>query len=232
MYHSLLAHLSLILLLSHLTVQTNIEYWDSDTVDPTEAHIIQKFRFLSGGECCVPVDLAFPQTGRIERFLPYKIVFEYFSKDLLFVYANANNEPACRGPPVGFYQQDDRPQRPTELVKDFVRTPNQRWTGALFLRVLDADDDNNVNGTSSSATDVANGNETESRNILQRPPTGIVYPWSISYRGLVHYEAPRGSLDYIDINGRSRIRGFPQFGKFFLKLFSCLVGLMWWQAGD
>lgn len=227
MYHSVLAHLLLILLFSHLTIQTNIEYWDSHTVDPTEAHILQKFRFLSGGECCVPVDLAFPETGRVERFLPYKIVFEYFSKDLLFVFANANNEPACRGPPVGFYQQDDRSRRPTEHVKDFVRTPNQRWTGALFLPVYNAGDDNNVNGTSSSATDVANSNETESRNILtamERPPMNIVYPWSISYRGLIHYEAPRGSLEYIDINGRSRIRGFPQFGKRFLKFFSCSVG--------
>ncbi|KAL8752085.1 MAG: hypothetical protein Q9199_005988, partial [Rusavskia elegans] len=104
-----------------------------------------------------------------------------------------------------------------------------------FLPVYNAGDDNNVNGTSSSATDVANSNETESRNILtamERPPMNIVYPWSISYRGLIHYEAPRGSLEYIDINGRSRIRGFPQFGKIFLKFFSCSVGLMWWQAGD
>ncbi|KAI4228039.1 MAG: hypothetical protein L6R36_001973 [Xanthoria steineri] len=218
MYHSLLAHLPLLLLFSNLAIQTNIEYWDSDTVDPSEAHIVQQFRFLSGGECCVPVDLAIPQTGRIERFLPYKIVFEYFSTDVLFVFANANNEPACRGPPVGFYQQDDRPRRPVEYVKDFVRTPTQRWTGATFLPVRGADDghDNNVNGTASSvATTVANGNETEPRDILAArdpPPLNVVYPWSISYRGLIHYQTPRGSLNYIDINGRSRLRALPQFG--------------------
>ncbi|CAO1597537.1 hypothetical protein XANCAGTX0491_001344 [Xanthoria calcicola] len=217
MYHSVLAHLPLLLLFCSLTIQTNIEYWDSDTVDPTEAHIVQNFRFLSGGECCVPVDLALSQTGRIERFLPYKIVFEYFSTDVLFVFANANDEPACRGPPVGFYQQDDRSRRPTEYVKNFVRTPTQRWTGATFWPVSGADNDhnNNVNGTSSFvATTVANGNETERRNILAArdpPPLNVVYPWSISYRGLMHYQTPRGSLNYIDINGRSRLRALPQF---------------------
>ena len=218
MDYPLFAFISAILLFVQTTSQTNIEYWDTDTIDPVEANILQKFRFLSGGECCVPVDLSFSLTGRRERFVPYKIVFEYFAHNQLYVFANAENRPACRGPPVGFYQSDGS-RRSREYVKDFVRRPAQRWSGALFFPELEDESENDINGTM-----ISKNNETEPRNsptakgktlIAREPPAmEIVYPWSISYRGLMHYQTPRGSLDYVDVNGRSRIRGIPQFGKY------------------
>ncbi|KAL8851532.1 MAG: hypothetical protein Q9221_003551 [Calogaya cf. arnoldii] len=228
MYPSCLAHISFtFLLFLTTTAQTNIEYWDSDTIDPLEAHILQKCRFLSGGECCVPVDLAFPQTRRFERFLPYKIVFEYISTDRLYVFAN---QPACRGPPVGFYQRDPNPRRPAEYVKDFVRRPDWRWTGALFFPVLSDADEKMNNRTVLTKEDEANTAGTEEGRAIEareQSTPNVVHPWSISYRGLMHYETPRGSLDYIDLNGRSRIRGIPQFGKSFLEGLSVLGCLMW-----
>ncbi|KAL8657429.1 MAG: hypothetical protein Q9226_001922 [Calogaya cf. arnoldii] len=217
MYPSFLAPISFtLLLLLHftLTTSTNIEYWDTDTIDQFEAHILQKFRFLSGGECCVPVDLAFPQTGRFERFLPYKIVFEYFSTDGLYVFAN---RPACQGPPVAFYQRHRNPRRPAEYVKDFIRRPDWRWTGALFFPVLDGEDEKKNNRTVLIKEDGASTNGTgEGKGIEareQQSTSNVVYPWSISYRGLMHYETPRGSLNYIDRDGTSSIRGIPQLGQ-------------------
>ena len=231
MYLPLLAHISFILLFMQLTCQTNIEYWDSDTVDPIQANVLQKFRFLTGGECCVPVDLSFPLTGRRERFVPYKIVFEYFALNQLYVFANADNRPACRGPPVGFYQRDATSSPPREYVKNFIRRPTQRWSGALFHPPLEEDVGNDINGTvlsHNNDTDPSNTPTAEGNTLTARepPPMNIVYPWSISYRGLVHYQSPRGSLDYVDFNRRSRIRGVPQFGELRSFATSMLTRLM------
>ena len=203
MYHFLAACCLVVFLLFPFSSQTNIEYWDSMAIDPIEAHIIQRFRNPSGGECCVPVDLSFPRRGRKESFIPYRVVFERFANDQLYVFANAAGQPACRGPAAGFYQQDDGPQR---SVKDFRARPTQRWSGALFLPWPD-------NTEMSSPTHV---NETESKSVESDPRPGsdtIRYPWSISYRGLIHYAVPPGSLNYVDINRRSHIRGVPQFGE-------------------
>ncbi|KAL8969249.1 MAG: hypothetical protein Q9197_004441 [Variospora fuerteventurae] len=117
--------LPLLLFFVHLTVQTNIEFFD--TADPENAHIFQKCRFLKSGDCCVPVDLIFSHTRR-EFFRPYKVVFEYLSKDAVYVFANSQGKAACGGPSVYAYVD------PTAQlnVKDFVARPDQKISGAMF----------------------------------------------------------------------------------------------------
>ncbi|KAI4286445.1 MAG: hypothetical protein L6R35_004298 [Caloplaca aegaea] len=130
MSQPVVARLFLLLLsfVLHLTVQgTNIEFFD--TADPEHARIFQKCRFLNSGDCCVPVDLIFPPPdSRREFFRPYKVVFEYLSKDAVYVFANAQGKAACGGPSVYAYVD------PTAQlnVKDFVVRPDQKISGAMF----------------------------------------------------------------------------------------------------
>lgn len=114
-----------LLLFLQITHQTNIEYHDGPS--PEHAHILQKCRFLGSGDCCVPVDLIPPNSNRL-RFRPYKIVFEYFSKNALYVFANADDKSACNGPSVDGYK-DPAAQ---SYVKDFVAKSDQKFSGALF----------------------------------------------------------------------------------------------------
>ncbi|KAL8646156.1 MAG: hypothetical protein Q9210_006298, partial [Variospora velana] len=126
MFQPVLARLCLLLLLlGRLTVQTNIEYFD--TANPEYAHIFQKCRFLTSGDCCVPVDLILSGSRR-EFFRPYKVVFEYFSKNAVYVFANAEGKAACGGPSVDAYVD------PTAqlFVKDFVAPADQKISGAMF----------------------------------------------------------------------------------------------------
>ncbi|KAI4160100.1 MAG: hypothetical protein L6R39_000255 [Caloplaca ligustica] len=128
MFPIIVARLSLLFLFLQITVQTNIEFFDTPLAE--DAHIFQKCRFFRSGDCCVPVDLIFPSTGRRVTFRPYKVVFEYFSKNALFVFANADNKSACGGPSVDAYV-DPAAQ---SFVKGFVAQPDQRFSGAMFTQ--------------------------------------------------------------------------------------------------
>ncbi|KAL8996070.1 MAG: hypothetical protein Q9188_006655 [Gyalolechia gomerana] len=121
----MIVQLWFLLLFLQITHQTNIEYHDGPS--PEHAHILQKCRFLGSGDCCVPVDLIPPNSNRV-RFRPYKIVFEYFSKNALYVFADADDKSACNGPSVDGYK-DPAAQ---SYVKDFVAKPDQKFSGALF----------------------------------------------------------------------------------------------------
>lgn len=115
----------LLLIFLHPSHQTNIEYHDGPTRE--HSHIVQTCRFIHSGDCCVPVDLLPPQSDRVV-FQPYKIVFEYFSKNSLYVFADAENRRACNGPSVDAY----RDRAAQGYFKDFVARPGRRFSGALF----------------------------------------------------------------------------------------------------
>ncbi|KAI4178213.1 MAG: hypothetical protein LQ346_007526 [Caloplaca aetnensis] len=127
MFLSVVARLALLLLLLQTSIQTNIEYFDTPLA--VDAHIFQKCRFLQSGDCCVPVDLLLPQDRRVV-FRPFKVVFEYFEKNALYVFAGEGSTTACRGPSVYGYKDPSSQLR----VKEFVTRSNQRFTGALFTQ--------------------------------------------------------------------------------------------------
>ena len=127
MLQHILIRLGFLLCFFRLTLQTNIEFFD--TASPEHAHIFQKCRFLNSGDCCVPVDFILPNSNR-QRFTPYRIVFEYFSKNALFVYAGAGSAPACSGPSVDGYIDPSAQLN----VKDFISRPGQRFSGAMFTQ--------------------------------------------------------------------------------------------------
>ncbi|KAL8930426.1 MAG: hypothetical protein Q9208_000610 [Pyrenodesmia sp. 3 TL-2023] len=124
----IVARLALLLLLFQPSIQTNIEYFD--TPRPEDAHILQKCRFLQSGDCCVPVDLLILPHNRRETFRPFKVVFEYFEKSALYVFAGEDETSACGGPSVYGYKD------PTSQlhVKGFVARTNQWFSGALFAQ--------------------------------------------------------------------------------------------------
>lgn len=193
----LIAHYILLSLLLGFSTQTWIEYWDSAFPNPLEAHILQKFRSLSGSECCIPLDLRFP-SGRQETFRPSRVVFGYSARDALYVFANANQQPACLGPYVEYYKEQDAGR----YVKSFRVNPGQKLSGALMVP------------DSSGLVSATNSSEKERRITVRepRPWSNIKYPWSISYQGLLHYQVPNHPLLYEDLDRRSRIQGMPQFG--------------------
>lgn len=122
------ARLALLLLLFQPSIQTNIEYFDTPLAE--DAHILQKCRFLQSGDCCVPVDLLILPNNQRETFRPFKVVFEYFEKSALYVFAGEDETSACGGPSVYGYKD------PTSqlLVKGFVARTNQWFSGALFAQ--------------------------------------------------------------------------------------------------
>ncbi|KAL9012795.1 MAG: hypothetical protein Q9173_002470 [Seirophora scorigena] len=127
MFQLIVTRLCLLLLFLQLTIQTNIEFFDG--VNPERANIFQTCRFLTSGDCCVPVDLVLPDSRRV-NFRPYKVVFEYFSKNAVYVFANEGGKAACGGPSVDAYVD------PTAqlFVKDFIARPDQQISGAMFTQ--------------------------------------------------------------------------------------------------
>ncbi|KAL8899582.1 MAG: hypothetical protein Q9207_006118 [Kuettlingeria erythrocarpa] len=127
MFRSVVARLALLLLFSQNSVQSNIEYFDTPLA--ADAHIFQKCRFLRSGDCCVPVDLLLPNAKR-EVFRPFKVVFEYFGKSALYVFAGEDNTSTCHGHSVYGYKDPS-----SQLyVKEFVARRNQKFTGAQFTK--------------------------------------------------------------------------------------------------
>lgn len=105
------------------------------------------------------------------------------------------------------------------VCKEFHQKAYTKVERRALFPELEDESGNNINGTvlsTNNETELRNTPTAEGKTFIARepPPIEIVYPWSISYRGLMHYQTPRGSLDYVDFNGRSRIRGIPQFGEF------------------
>ncbi|KAL9606482.1 MAG: hypothetical protein Q9179_000347 [Wetmoreana sp. 5 TL-2023] len=194
MFRPITTHLYLFLLLLKLTNQTHIEFHDRPGEHPPDAHIMQKFRWLSGGECCVPVDLILAG-GVEEKFRPVRVVFEYFARSALFVFAYADDQPACLGPSVDGYK-DPSAQL---LVKDFIARPHQKWSGAMFT----------LDGPGPVLT--SHRNETQRDAVTTNHIGKIVFPWTITYEGVIHYQEEPDSLEYVDSRRRSHIRGVPQF---------------------
>ncbi|KAL8754892.1 MAG: hypothetical protein Q9184_004973 [Pyrenodesmia sp. 2 TL-2023] len=127
MFCRVVAPLALLLLFFQPSIQTNIEYFDTPIAD--DAHIFQKCRFLLSGDCCVPVDLLLPNNQR-EHFRPFKVVFEYFGKNALYVFAGEDGTSPCGSPSVYGYKDPS-----SQLYKkDFVARTNQRFSGALFAQ--------------------------------------------------------------------------------------------------
>ncbi|KAL9061439.1 MAG: hypothetical protein Q9206_000524 [Seirophora lacunosa] len=131
MFQLIVTRLCLLLLFLQSTIQTNIEFLDALT--PERAHIFETCRFLKSGDCCVPVDLILPDSRRV-NFRPDKVVFEYFSKNAVYVFANAGGEAACGGPSVDAYV-DPSAQL---FMKDFVARPDQKISGAMFTQSREA----------------------------------------------------------------------------------------------
>lgn len=127
MFHSVIARLCLLLLFFQVSISTNIEYFDTPLSE--HSHIFQKCRFLRPGDCCVPVDLVLPNTRR-ENFRPYKIVFEYFSRSAIYVFADLGKTSACGGPSVNSYKDPSAQLN----VKEFVARANQKFSGAMFTQ--------------------------------------------------------------------------------------------------
>lgn len=127
MFQPIFVRLFLLLFSFQLTHQTNIEFYDTPL--PEYARVFQKCRFLESGDCCVPVDFILSHSN-IKSFTPYKIVFEYFAKNALFVFADAENMSACRGPSVDGYRDPAAQLN----VKDFVARPGQKFSGAMFTQ--------------------------------------------------------------------------------------------------
>ncbi len=127
MFRSVVARLALLLLFLQTSIQTNIEYFDTPLA--VNAHIFQKCRFLQSGDCCVPVDLLLPDARR-EVFRPFKVVFEYFERNALYVFAGEDSTSTCRGRSVFGYKDLSKQL----WVKEFVARRNQRFTGALFTQ--------------------------------------------------------------------------------------------------
>ncbi|KAL8687312.1 MAG: hypothetical protein Q9218_006479 [Villophora microphyllina] len=188
--------LARVFLLLKPTNQTQIEYHDGITPAGHEPHIVQTFRYLTGGECCVPLDLVF-RNGERETFTPYRVIFEYFGNNALFVFAYGENKPACSGPSVDGYKDPGK----SSYVKDFVARPQQKFSGAMFT----------LGGSGPlSATAEGNGTLGANETVLDKAVGHIVYPWSITYQGLTYYQKHAGSLEYYARGVISWIRGIPK----------------------